>query len=137
MGGINIYCGSFQGRDKSGSAFSGVLDEMEAMAAPREAEAIHKIRAALDEASDHVIVEPDEARFLLPLVRRYSSQLDSELAVPGDPLDQMTRDNSRGDVDPTELKYGKGLGWRAYCIFDLLAAFEISEVESEPVALVW
>lgn len=137
MGGINIYCGSFSGDDKSGSAVEGVLAGMEAMASTHEVEAIARVKSALEDASDHILIEPDEARLLLPLLRRYSAEVDGQLAVPGDPFDQMARDEDGSTIDATVLKFGAGPGWRAYCARDLLKAFEVADAEAEPVALVW
>ncbi|WP_430419381.1 hypothetical protein [Phenylobacterium sp.] len=137
MGGINIYCGSFSGDDKSGSAFEGVLAGMEAMASTHEGEAIARVKSALEDASDHILIEPDEARLLLPLLRRYSAEVDGQLAVPGDLFDQMARDEDESTIDATVLQFGAGLGWRAYCARDLLKAFEVADAEAEPVALVW
>jgi hypothetical protein len=136
LGGINIYCGSFRGEDKSGSAFEGVLAEMDATASANEAEAVARIRSALKSASDHLLIGADDARLLQPLLRRCHLDLDGRLTVPGDPFDQIVRDDRQG-ANRTALKYGAGLGWRAYCARNLLRAFEVADAESEPVALVW
>ena len=124
MGGINIRCGSFSGTDKSGSALGGVLRDMAAVASAEESAVLGRLTAAFDAASEYIFIEADDARRLLPLLRRYSDKVDAQLPVPGDPLDQIAREEGRGDVDLTELKYGAGLGWRAYCARDLLRAFE-------------
>ena len=137
MAGINIYCSSFSGEDKSGSAFEGVLMELADMASVSETEIIVRLKANFDRASDYLLIEPDDAKALLSLVRRYHAEIDSKLAITGDPLDQMVRDEDPEASDPTELKYGAGLGWRAYCAHDLLKAFEAADAEGEPVALVW
>jgi len=44
MGGINIYCGLFRGEEKSGSAFEGVLAEMETVASAAEAAVIARLK---------------------------------------------------------------------------------------------
>ncbi len=138
MGGINIHCGSFSGADKSGSAFEGVLTALIETAAPTERAIIDKIRAALDEATDHLLISPQDAQALLPSLRTYNVHIDSLLAVAGDPWDQICRDDQQaGPAASTRLKYGDGLGWRAYCAHDLVKAFEIAVAESQPVALVW
>ncbi|WP_179505856.1 MULTISPECIES: hypothetical protein [unclassified Sphingomonas] len=137
MGGINIYCGSFSGGDKSGSAFESVLMEMKVMASAFEAETIDRLKTDLDKASDHLLIQASDAKNLLLLTRRYCVVINAQLAAPGDPLDQIARDEARGKADPTDLKYGAGLGWRAYCANDLLKAFEAAEAGAEPVALVW
>jgi len=138
MGGINVYCGSFKSVDKSCSAFEGVLAGMDQMGSERERAVIARINAALEHANDHILIEPEDARTLLPLLRRYAAGVDSQLAIPGDPWDQMERDDrglpARRQVD---LKYGEGLGWRAWCARELLGAFETADAKSEQVALVW
>jgi hypothetical protein len=136
MGGINIYCGLFRGEEKSGSAFEGVLAEMETVASAAEAAVIARLKLALNNASDHIIIQAADARLLQPLLRRCHESLDSKLVVPGHPFDQMARDEAQGGK-PTALKYGAGLGWRAYCARNLLKAFEVADAEAEPVALVW
>jgi hypothetical protein len=138
MGGINIYCGSFEGDDKSGSAVEGVLNGIEEMASAPQRAAIGAIKEGLlDEEMDHLLIEPDDARLLLPLLREYAAREDGQLAVPGDPFDQMARDERAFHGRETDLKYGEGLGWRAWCVRDLLKAFETADAESEEVALVW
>lgn len=137
MGGINIYCGSFEGEDKSGSAVEGVLNGIAEMASAPERTTIGRVRAALQDGEDHTLIEPEDARLLLPILRQYAARLDAQLATPGDPFDQMRRDERQLPARVTELQYGESLGWRAYCARDLLKAFEVADAESEPVALVW
>lgn len=137
MGGINIYGGSFSGDDKSGSAFEGVLAGMESLGSAAEGGTIASIRAALSEAEDHVVIETVDVRRLLPLLRTYAAAVEGQLTVPGDPFDQMARDEQASPGRTTELQYGEGLGWRAWCARDLLRAFETADAESEQVALVW
>jgi hypothetical protein len=137
MGGINICCGSFEGEDKSGSAIEGVLNGIEGTATAPERTIIGRLKAAILEVEDHLLIEPDDARVLLPILRQYTARLDAQLAIPGDPLDQMRRDERQSPASITELQYGESLGWRAYCARDLLKAFEAADAESEPVALVW
>jgi hypothetical protein len=137
MGGINIYCGSFEGEDKSGSAVEGVLNGIEEMASAPQRTAIGTIRTGLLEGEDNLLIEPADARLLLPLLRQYSDRLDAQLVVPGDPIDQMRRDERQSPDRVTELQYGESLGWRAWCARDLIKAFETADAESEEVALVW
>lgn len=137
MSGINIYGGSFSGDDKSGSAFEGVLAGMETLGSAEERATIAGIRAALSEAEDHIVVETADVRRLLPMLRKYAAELEGQLAVPGDPFDQMSRDDQASPGRATELQYGEELGWRAWCARDLLRAFETADAESEQVALVW
>ena len=137
MSGINIYGGSFSGDDKSGSAFEGVLVGMEALGSAEERATIATIKAALSDAEDHIVVPTADVRRLLPLLRKYATGIEGQLVVPGDPFDQMARDEMASPGRTTELQYGEGLGWRAWCARDLLRAFETADAESEEVALVW
>ncbi|HEY2709391.1 MAG TPA: hypothetical protein VGI95_15180 [Caulobacteraceae bacterium] len=137
MGGINIYCGSFEGEDKSGSPFQAVLAAMDKMASAPERSIIARILAAMPQEDDHLLIAPDDARALAPLLRRYAAQIDGQLASPGDPFDQMTRDERASPDRITELQYGESVGWLAYCAQDLLQAFETAVAEQEEVALVW
>jgi hypothetical protein len=137
MGGINICCGSFEGEDKSGSAIEGVLSGINGTATTAERMIIDRLTAAILEVEDHLLIEPEDARLLLPILRQYAARLDAQLANPGDPLDQMRRDERQSPSRISELQYGESLGWRAYCAADLLKAFEVADAESEPVALIW
>lgn len=138
MGGINVYCGSFKSVDKSCSALKGVLAGMGEMGSEQERAAITRINSALESANDYILIEPADARTLLPLLRRYASWVDNQLTIPGDPLDQITRDDRGLSVRrQVDMKYGEGLGWRAWCARELLGAFETADAESQEVALVW
>jgi hypothetical protein len=137
MGGINIYCGSFEGEDKSGSPFQAVLAAMDKMASAPERSIIARILAAMPQEDDHLLIAPDDARALLPLLRRYAAEVDRQLSTPGDPFDQMTKDERASPDQITELQYGDSVGWLAYCASDLLKAFETADAEEEEVALVW
>lgn len=137
MGGINIYCGSFEGEDKSGSAFEAVMSGMSEDASAAERSILNRVTAAMAEGEDHMLIAPEDTRALLPLLRRYAAQISSQLARPDDPLDQMARDEQASPGRTTELQYGESLGWRAYCARDLLQAFETADTEGEEVALVW
>jgi hypothetical protein len=137
MGGISVSCGSFSGVDKSCSAFEGVLRGMDEMGTELERSVIARINVSLQHANDYILIDPADARALLPLLRRYAARVDSQLAIPGDPFDQMDRDSRASPGREVDLKYGEGLGWRAWCVLDLLRAFETADAESEEVALVW
>jgi hypothetical protein len=137
MGGINIHCGSFSGEDKSGSAFEGVLAAMAALASGHEAKIIAQIQAAFDGAADHLLIPDYDARDLLPLVRKCRAELEAEIGPAVDAFEQIARDETETTLSPTDLKYSAGLGWRYYCVSNLLRAFEIADQESQPVALVW
>lgn len=137
MGGINIYCGSFEGDDKSGSAFEAVLAGMDKMASAAERSIIARISAAMGRADDHLLIATRDARVLTPLLRLYAADVDGRLARPGDPFDQIIKDERVSPDRLTELQYGESVGWLAYCARDLLRAFEAADAEGEEVALVW
>ena len=135
MGGINIHCNSFSGDDKSGSALDAVLGGMEEMAPPAERSKIARIITSRSNALDHILIGAPDARVFLPILREYADRIDRQLTIPGDPFDQMMRDDDPART--SEVQYGEGVGWRAYCARDLLRAFEVADRTSEPVVLVW
>jgi hypothetical protein len=138
MGVINIHCGSFSGEHKSGSAFQDVFAEMALTTSPQERAVIERLIAELDTALDHLLIAPEDALTLTPLLRNYNASLESQLAVAGEIDGQISRDAEQAGLEAgTRLQYGEGLGWRAYCARDLIAGFEVSNAEAEPVALVW
>lgn len=138
MGGIYIQCGSFEGEDKSGSAIEGVLQDIAHTARDSQRIAITRIADQLNAGADHALIEPDVARQLAPLIDRYCSKIAADIAPVTDPFVQIERDHEADpNLDPTEAKYGKGLGWRYYCALDLARAFAASANEDEPVILTW
>ena len=126
MGGINIHCSDFVGRDKSGSAFEGVLASLVKMAKPPELAILTRIQSNFEQASDHLLIEPSDAGNLISLLSLYRSALEDEIA----PITEQA-------LDPADAKYGAGTGWRYYCVLDLERAFAIAVAESTAVALVW
>ena len=110
MGGINIYCGSFSGEDKSGTAFETVLDDVMKKSGPKVAAVVSRITLALEDASDHVLIQPDDAAALIDPLKAYNA-------------------NFGGEAEEFDLK--------RYCSIDLLKACETAVAEAEPVALVW
>jgi hypothetical protein len=64
---------------------------MDELGAELERSVIARIDAALGHADDYILIEPADARTLLPLLRRFAARVDSQLAIPGDPFDQMDR----------------------------------------------
>ncbi len=109
MGGVNIYCGTFIGRDKSGTPFEEVLADITDEAESDVRNVIRRINQALETASDHVLVQPDDASALL---NDLAAQLDRY-----DPDEQNDR--------------------RKICAEDLLKACQTAVAEGEPIALVW
>lgn len=74
MAGGEIGCGSFQGSDKSGSAFEAVLDALPLQAR----DWVEAARQQLDSA-DVVLLEVDHAQGLLPFLKGYQTRLIAEI----------------------------------------------------------
>jgi hypothetical protein len=111
MGGVNIYCGSFVGKDKSGTMFQLVLTEMFANNDHENTEnTICGIMASIDDASDHILISPEAAADLVLPLTDYLAKLH----------DSVSADDER-----------------MYCLVDLLDACKTAVIEGEPIALVW
>ena len=68
MGGINIHCPPFVGRDKSGTPFEAVLAEISEGAGSEVESVVRGIDEALETASDHILIAPaDAAKLINPL----------------------------------------------------------------------
>ena len=108
MGGINIYCGSFVGRDKSGTPFETVLAES-ANGAGQEVECVvASIGDALEVASDHILVDPADAAKLIEPLQGWL---------------QLNINDSRPLLKE--------------CAEDLIEACRVATSDGEPVAIVW
>lgn len=125
MAGGEIGCGSFQGSDKSGSAFEAVLDALPLQAR----DWVEAARQQLDSA-DFVLLEVDHAQGLLPFFKDYQTRLIAEIGH--DDWERAARDES-ASLDDVAAKWGAGKGWRLYCVGDLVRACEQSAVEQQPV----
>ncbi|GAA3109677.1 hypothetical protein GCM10010520_62740 [Rhizobium viscosum] len=111
MGGVNIFCGSFHGEDKSATAFETVLEEAVAHGGNADAkEVLAGILESLERANDHILIWPPEARTLLPSLKTY-------------------RDRICVDADERDP--------RLYCVVDFVKACETADLEVEPVVIVW
>lgn len=133
MAGINIYCGSFAGADKSGSAFEAVFAELAAISSPDIGEVIERLMSMLEVARDFLLIDPDDARLLLPALRKQAEILWAT-ASAGTAIAQMIADEESAGrrLDPSE-----SLGWKLYCIDDLITACGTSATEGESIAFVW
>jgi hypothetical protein len=137
MGGVYVSCGAFSGRDKSCSAISGVVDEIIPLADPAELRLLAPIIEWLEVGPDHVVIDACEAQGLLPLIVRYREIIETQIAPIRDPFEQMGKDHSDDPtLDVIDAKYGKGLGWRYYCVLDLEKAMMAAGETGDPVALV-
>jgi hypothetical protein len=128
MGGLNISAGSFQGADKSGSAFEGVLDALEG-----DPDLIEEIRSGFDDA-EYLLISEEQVARLLPLLVSYRKKLVSEIGH--DDWSREAEAEEAAGLDATEAKWGAGRGWKLYCVTDLIRACEIGLLEHEPVAVV-
>ncbi|WP_010175810.1 hypothetical protein [Pseudomonas sp. PAMC 25886] len=125
MAGGDIGCGSFQGSDKSGSAFEAVLDALPLQAR----DWVEAARQQLDTA-DVVLLEVDHAQGLLPFLQDYQTRLIAEIGH--DDWERAARDEA-ASLDDVAAKWGAGQGWRLYCVRDLVRACEQAAVEQQPV----
>jgi hypothetical protein len=111
MGGVNIYCGSFVGEDKSGTKFETVLDEVGADdGSEKTKKIILAIMESINDAEDHILISAEDAKELIFPLTEYLQRL-------------------RNDIGTRDM--------REYCAIDLLKACEVAVEEKEPIALVW
>ncbi len=138
MGGGYISCGQFCGDDKSGSAISGVFEAIPELI-PEDARSefissvLDPLADSLEENGDYFLIEPEIAALLLPPVDALYMQYGNELGNP-EPFDAPEIDEDRG-LDTTEAKWGKGIGWRYYCLHDLRIALRKSIESKESVVI--
>ena len=109
MGGVNIYCGTFIGEDKSGTPFEAVLADLADQAGSGVQDVIRRINEALETAQDHVLVQPDDASVL---------------------IDDLAAQVDRYEPDQPDDR-------RKTCAEDLLKACHTAVAEGQPIALVW
>jgi hypothetical protein len=108
MGGINIYCPPFVGRDKSGTPFEALLAEISKGAGQEVENVVRGIDEALEVASDHILIEPADAAKLIDPLRNWME------SAPNDPRPLFKE-----------------------CAEDVFAACETAVSNGGPVALVW
>lgn len=130
MSGGNINCGSFQGEDKSGSAFEGVLNDITHL----NGQLIEDIRAGLEEA-EYVLISEQQAELLVPMLRKYRDQLISKIGH--DNWAREVQAEEEAGMDPVTGKWGESCGWRLYCANNLIKACEASAADHEPICVVF
>lgn len=108
MGGINIYCPPFVGRDKSGTHFEAVLAEISIGAGQEVEGVVAAIEEALETARDHILIQPAHAAKLIEPIRNWMQREPNETR----PLFKE-------------------------CAEDLFAACQTAVSNGGPVALVW
>ena len=145
MAGGYISCGDFCGDDKSASALSGVVEDLKAMLRwenePKLLELMENITAFVtgeavppDDWEEEIIIRPDQMGSLLPHLKKYQDKLINQ-TVTSDPLEAIDREQESTSVDPTDLKWGEGIGWRLYCVADLMRAAEHSIKTGDEVSI--
>ncbi len=141
MGGGYISCGEFSGDDKSCSALKGVIDQIVALPSYRPSselqQCLQRISAFLAgggdaEWSDCLAIDPSQAAELEPYLEECRRSLISDLGT-SDPFKAIEMDDAAPGLDATEAKWGKGKGWRLYCITDLLRAVAHSRVRGDVI----
>lgn len=129
MGGGYIHCDGFSGDDKSGSAMSGVLKELPSQLPESERdsfvnELITPLQRQLAETGEYFLIPPASSKRMLPLVDSLFEKYRQRFG-DGDACDTIAVDDESG-LDPLEAKWGKGAGWRHYCLNDLRKALRRS-----------
>ena len=153
MGGSNIRCGEFEGEDKSGSPALAVLTEAYRRAFSRRPRGRIALAfaalaggkrpgieglaesALLSVKFDEVGTIPtDVCARLLPQLQEYQKEVLGRLNISDDP-EQVFQKMAHS----TRAKYGRAHddGWHAYCLHDLIPAFEKSVSTQKPVEIVW
>jgi hypothetical protein len=127
VGGLNIYCGSFKGQEKSGSALEGVLDALDAPACVVDA-----MSGFIN--GEYMLIPEETAKLLLPLLAAYRSRLIADIGH--DDWKKEARAEEEAGLDRVEARHGESRGWRLYCVTDLIRACETSIAEHEEIALV-
>jgi hypothetical protein len=143
MSGGYVSCGVFIGDDKSCSALSGVIEQIEELPSYRadgsSGEFLTRIKTFLSiggdpEWTDYLLIAPPQAAALKPYLEECKETLIAELGT-ADPFDAIEEDSAVRGLDPLEAQWGKGKGWRLYCVTDLLRAIEHCELSGDVICL--
>ena len=143
MGGGYVSCGAFSGEDKSCSAFQGVIEQVETLPcfAPSGefGQFFSRVKAFLSgqpdpEWTDYLLITPQQAAEFAPYLEDCKQGLIADLGT-SDPFDAIEKDAAVSGLDETEAKWGKGKGWRLYCVTDLLRAVEHSKATGEDICV--
>jgi len=153
MSGSLIKCGDFEGEDKSGSPAAAVLSEVYSRVfhlRPRGrlslafTEFLGRKRNGIEGLAEAAImavkydeigkISPEVCASLLPELKKYQQEILGRLGIADDAEEissRMTRNSA--------AKYGwkRDDGWHAYCLHDLIIAFEKSVGTQTPVEVIW
>ena len=136
MGGGYIHCGDFSGDDKSCSAISGVFEELPSLLPESQRdtfcrEILTPIEAQLDENGDFFKISPKVSARMLPVVEALFSKYQERFG-DAEVWDVIEMEGS-SDAGSIDLKWGKGAGWRYYCLTDLRVALQRSVEHGDDV----
>ena len=122
MGGIYITCGEFNGDDKSCSAIDGVMQDMDKGVGGFDGSLLDSLfHPGDEEAGIAFTLNPEDPERLL--VSLWKLQAHYQAIFPGvtDWHKIIQLEESMG-MNSTNGKYGESVGWRLYCVNDLLNA---------------
>ena len=128
MSGLNIHCGSFQGDEKSGSAINGVLKALPKI--PKEL--VQSIDSQF-ESAEFALISVEQTVPLLPALVSYRHQLLEQIGH--DDWWKKAMEEDAAGLEPVRAKWGDGLGWRLYCVTDLIKACEASQAQNCEIAI--
>jgi hypothetical protein len=113
----------------AGSALDRVLHALD----DAPAGLIDEIQAAFGN-NEYVLISEAQAALLLPLLVAHRKQLVADIGHK-DWFAEAVAESKTG-LDPKEAKWGKGRGWRLFCVTDLVRACETSLAEHQEIAIV-
>jgi len=153
MAGSNIRCGEFEGQDKSGSPVLAVLAGAYCRVFNRKprgcialalAALTRSKRPGVEALAESALlsvkydeigkIPADVCSCLLADLKNYQKEVLDRLGVPDDVEEIFPK-----MAKTREAKYGRTHddGWHAYCLHDLVPAFEKSARTRKPVEIVW
>lgn len=137
MAGGEIICGSFNGKEESGSAYPGVLGALEKKASGNTKKTIQRLRKpwGRNQFPEHIEILKSQAKMLCPLLIEYKKELVR--AIGHSDWSRATEQEEAAGLDTTDAQYGKGKGWQLYCVTDLITACRRSIAEDEPIHIVF
>ncbi len=135
MGGGYISCGDFLGDDKSGAPIGGILEDLVSNLADTQNSAIAtELLEQLDSETDHILIEPGHASKLLPDFKHLQTYYKTLFPDLDNWWLIFEREVQQG-MDNVAGKWGESIGWKIYCLADLIPACEISISTNEPVVI--
>ena len=130
MSGGEINCGSFIGDDKSGSSFEAVINRIR-----NDVKIIAEDIDAQLKENEYVLVSPENAKILFPLLQKLEVDLISEIG--SDNWHEEVQKDEDSGMNTVDAKWGKSKGWQLYCTTNLIKACQTSINENEQICLVF